>query len=66
MNILIVDDEIRPAKRIAAVLSKNYPQCQEPAMVHNITHALSILQTESIDILFLDVEMPEMDGFDLV
>ncbi len=66
MHILIVDNEIRPAKLIAGILEKNYPHWNSPLIVTNEQEALQTLQQQVIDLLFLDIEMPEMTGFDLL
>jgi DNA-binding LytR/AlgR family response regulator len=65
ISCLIVDDE-PPAleilkKYIAAVTS-----LQLTATCNNAIEALNVLQTQPIDLLFLDIQMPQLLGTDLI
>lgn len=66
IQILIVDDEAAGrgilAKLIPTILSTTFT-IQE---ARGVTEALEIIATNKIDILFLDVQMPEQNGFDLL
>ena len=61
-NILIVDDEIALSDLASEILSEQGCQvfCAE-----NAKQALNILEHENIDLMFSDVIMPEMDGYQL-
>lgn len=61
MNILIVDDEIKNLKIIEVLLSSNYNFFKS---LDGVT-ALEILQKEKIDLVLLDIMMPEMNGFEV-
>ena len=66
MKALIVDDVLASCN-ILKLLVKKY--CQEISEVKTTTsakEAITILNEESIDLLFMDIEMPEMNGFDLI
>ncbi len=65
LTILIVDDEILARNRIKKLLEKtagikSINECS------NGREALEYLQSNTVDLLFLDVQMPEMDGFDVL
>ena len=62
---LIVDDEPLALKVIEAHLSK-MPNMELVATCQNAVEAFEILLKGNIDLLFLDVEMPEMSGMDLL
>lgn len=62
---LIVDDE-RPALQLLAAYLKKMPQLNLAASCENAMDALAILQSQSIDLLFLDIQMPEFTGLDLI
>lgn len=62
---LIVDDERPALKLIAAYISK-MPNLELIASCENGMQALAALQEHSIDILFLDIQMPDLTGLDLL
>jgi DNA-binding LytR/AlgR family response regulator len=65
INCLIVDDE-----PVAREIIRNY--CDHLPMLHvvgvcgNALEAKAILESESIDILFLDINMPVLDGISFI
>jgi two-component system, LytTR family, response regulator len=64
-KILIVDDEVLARKKIRRFLEeKNEGYTLLEA--ENGLQALDIIETEKPDIVFLDIEMPEMNGMDLI
>jgi DNA-binding LytR/AlgR family response regulator len=60
-NCLIVDDE-PIAREIIVTYCSHFPLLQIKGSCGNVFEAKNILQRESIDILFLDVHMPVLDG----
>ena len=61
-NILVVDDEILSRRAITYALEKAYLKSiniEDPAV------ALKMATENAYDLIFLDVQMPGMDGFDL-
>jgi len=61
-NILVVDDEAISRRAVSHALEKARLQCislEEPLA------ALELLKTKSFDLIFLDVDMPGMTGFEL-
>jgi putative two-component system response regulator len=58
-SILIVDDNLVSLKQISAQLAKNY----DVSLAKSGELALQICSREKPDLILLDVEMPEMDGF---
>jgi two-component system LytT family response regulator len=67
MNIrtLIVDDEPLARERIRSLLAQE-PDIQIAGECANGTEALAAIKAHSPDLLFLDVQMPGMDGFELL
>jgi putative two-component system response regulator len=61
-RILIVDDNIATLKQIGALLTGEY----EVVLAKSGALALKILQTESPSLILLDVEMPELNGFETI
>jgi putative two-component system response regulator len=58
-QILVVDDNIASLKQIGAQLASHY----EVSLAKSGALALQICRQERPDLILLDVEMPEMDGF---
>jgi two-component system LytT family response regulator len=64
-KVLIIDDERLSRQRIRRLLSLD-PDCEITGECPNGADAVRVLKHEPVDILFLDVQMPEMDGFEVV
>lgn len=65
MKAIIVDDE-RLARRELRRLLDAHPQIEIIAEAANGDEALDLIRKQEPDILFLDIEMPGMSGFDLL
>jgi putative two-component system response regulator len=61
-KILIVDDNIATLKQIGALLSNDY----SISLAKSGELALKICITERPDLILLDVEMPELNGFETI
>jgi DNA-binding NtrC family response regulator len=58
LNLLIIDDE----EKTRQVLEINLQSAHNVILAKNGREALSILQSESIDVVLTDLKMPEVDG----
>ena len=65
INCLIVDDE-RPALKLLEAYIKKLPHLNLVASCENAVSALAALQKHSVDILFLDIQMPDLTGLELL
>ncbi len=61
-NILVVDDEMISRRAVIHALDKANLKCLS---LDNPQAALSMLSENKFDLIFLDVDMPVMDGFEL-
>jgi CheY-like chemotaxis protein len=61
-NILVVDDDAISRRAVILALEKAQLKC---VSVDDPETALRMLGQDQFDLIFLDVEMPEMSGFDL-
>lgn len=66
MKVLIVDDEPMPSKRLASLIKKHCFEIEEVEIFNTASKALERIGETQFDIIFLDVEMPEMTGFDFL
>ena len=62
MNVLIVDDEPLAREGIALLL-RDETTVTGMAQARNGTEAVAMIRAERPDLVLLDVQMPEMDGF---
>ena len=65
IQCLIVDDE-PPAREIIKRYVEQMPMLQLKGECANAVQALSFLQQESVDLIFLDIQMPQLKGNDLL
>src|SRR5438034_11138814 len=62
INTIIVDDE-KPARDELAFLLKSFPEINLIGQGKNGLEAVSLIKEHSPDLVFLDVQMPGLDGF---
>lgn len=62
MKALIVDDE-RLARKELIELLKDFDDIEVVAEAQNVDEALKITESFTPDVVFLDIQMPEKDGF---
>ena len=65
LNCLIVDDELMARKSLER-LTKKVDFLQVVRICENGKEALAALEEEQIDLIFLDIEMPELTGIDFL
>ena len=65
INCIIVDDEPLALGLVESYVLKT-PFLELKAKCLNAFEAMKVITEEKIDLIFLDVEMPEMSGFDLI
>lgn len=63
-NCIIVDDEPLAAQLLASYAEK-IDDLDVVGVFHNPLEALTILQKEQVDLIFLDIQMPELKGTQL-
>jgi len=65
LRALVVDDEPLARERITSLLAR-HDDVELVAECANGRKAVSIIRKEKPDLVFLDVQMPEVDGFEVV
>ncbi len=65
INTIIVDDE-KPAREELAFLLKAFPEIHLVAQGRNGLEAVALIREHSPDLVFLDVQMPGLDGFGVI
>lgn len=66
MKVIIVDDEASVRNSISRVLRELYPGIDIIAEGSNVEEGFNAVIRNKPDLLFLDVEMPDGSGFDLI
>jgi two-component system LytT family response regulator len=65
LRCIIVDDEFL-ARQLIEGYAQKVPYLEVVALCENAFEAITILQKENIDLLFLDVNMPELSGISFI
>lgn len=65
MNCIAVDDEPLALDIMESYVSK-HPELNLVARCNNATEASEVLKTRNIDLMFLDIQMPEINGLNFI
>jgi DNA-binding LytR/AlgR family response regulator len=65
MNCIIIDDELM-ARVIIAQMISNHAELKLVHEFSNPIHAIKYLNQNSVDLIFLDIHMPDFTGFDFI
>src|ERR1700694_3081969 len=64
-RVLIVDDEALARQRLVTLLAR-VPDVEIVGECQNGLEAVAAIRAHQPDLVFLDVQMPELDGFDVI
>ena len=66
MNCIVIDDELHCIKTLSNLLDTNFPEVNILATCNDSTMAMELILHHKPDFIFLDIEMPLLNGFDLL
>ena len=66
MNAIIIDDEANSRSTLHLLLQKLCPQVQILAQASNAKEGIALIESIKPDLIFLDIEMPDKNGFELL
>ncbi len=66
MNVLIIDDETHSHEALTRLLVPAHQEVQVLAHAYNVEEGVNLARAHHPDLVFLDVEMPDGTGFDLL
>jgi len=66
MNAVIVDDEATVRNTIKSLINENFPDISVVATAGSIQEGCETIMNNKPDLLFLDIELPDGTGFDLL
>lgn len=66
LKAILIDDEAHCLETLSILLNEYCPGVQIIGQCRSATEGLKAIKSEKPDLLFLDIEMPVMNGFDLL
>lgn len=66
ITAIIVDDELHNRQNLSALLSKHCPEIVVLGEAASVPEAFQLIKTASPEVVFLDIEMPNANGFTLL
>ncbi|RYF21049.1 MAG: response regulator transcription factor [Flavobacteriales bacterium] len=66
MRAILIDDEISNLENLQALLQKHCPQVTIMATAQNVNDAVNAIEKHSPHLVFLDIQMGEQTGFDVL
>src|SRR4051812_5054755 len=66
MRAIVVDDEPYACQALVTLLNRECPEVKVEAACNNALEAVDIIRAAKPDIVFLDIEMPHLNGFELL
>ncbi|MEX0988040.1 MAG: LytTR family DNA-binding domain-containing protein [Bacteroidales bacterium] len=65
IKLLIIDDEPE-VRDLLAILLRNYPDLEVVGQASNVDQAIQLTREVNPDVVLLDIQMPEKDGFNYI
>ncbi len=66
IRVIIIDDEASSHRHLSGLFESSYPQVELIASGHNVAEGYDLIMRHQPDLVFLDIEMPDGTGFDLL
>ncbi len=66
MNVVVIDDEINSRELLNTLLSNYCKNVNKIELAESVDTALPIIEKSNPDLIFLDIEMPDANGFQLL
>lgn len=66
LNVIIIDDEVNAIELISTILLNKYPDINIVGKAQSPFDAIRLINHFKPDLIFLDIEMPEANGFEIL
>jgi len=66
LRAVIVDDESRSHQHLTSLFDKNHPEVELLGSAFSVEDGLKLINLQEPNLVFLDIEMPDGTGFDLL
>lgn len=65
-KVVLIDDEADGVESLKLFLQESYPSFKIIGIANSVKSAVELLSAETPDLVFLDIEMPDGSGFDIL
>jgi two-component system LytT family response regulator len=66
LKAIIVDDELHSSESLKTLLERYCPEVEVAGICNSGAEALKVIPLQNPQLVFLDIEMPHMNGFELI
>jgi len=66
MRVIIIDDEPSARQTIESIITDNFPEIDIVGQAGSVVSALDIIRIKNPDLIFLDVDLTDGSGFDIL
>lgn len=66
IQVVIIDDEISNAENLSVMLAKHCPEINVAGIAQSVEDGIKLVNEINPSVLFLDIQMPGRNGFDLL
>ncbi|MEO8148128.1 MAG: LytTR family DNA-binding domain-containing protein [Bacteroidia bacterium] len=66
INCIVIEDELQHREYLRDIIEKNFPDVKLAAEAKSVIEGIQLVNNSVFDILFLDVRMPPLSGFDVL
>jgi len=66
IKAIIIDDEIHAQNAIESILISQFPEIEVVAKAETVKSAIELIQKDEPELLFLDIDLPDGKGFDIL
>src|SRR5438067_1440837 len=66
INAVVVDDELYASQALGTLLERHCPEVAVLAVCNNAKEAVKLIRELTPALVFLDIEMPHINGFELL
>ncbi|MEW6507717.1 MAG: LytTR family DNA-binding domain-containing protein [Bacteroidota bacterium] len=66
LNVIIIDDELHGRENLKKIIETYCPEIEIKGMAASVVNAVELVNTHKPELVFLDINMPVLDGFDFL
>ena len=66
LKVAIIDDEPHGVESVRMFLNENYPSFEIMGDANSVKSAVELLSNANVDLVFMDIQLPDGSGFDIL